>query len=131
MYGNTQTRMLKLLVADDHDVVRQSLVQFLIEEFSPVQVQEAADATSLIALEAEGGWDVIISDLAMPGGGGMEALRVIRSKESTVPFIVISTYPPEQYESRVLKAGAQAYISKDELPNALIKAVKRVVRREA
>lgn len=119
--------MLKILVADDHDVVRQSLVKFLIEEFSPVEIQEAADADALIALESGGGWDIIISDLAMPGGGGMEALRVIRGKESTVPFIVISTYPPEQYESRVLKAGAQAYISKDELPNALIKAVKTLL----
>lgn len=121
--------MLRLIVADDHEVVRQSLVQVLVEEFSPVQVKEAVDATSLIELEAEGGWDLIISDLAMPGGGGMEALRAIRAKESTVPFIVISTYPPEQYESRVIKAGAQAYISKDELPNALIKAVKKVVKR--
>jgi DNA-binding NarL/FixJ family response regulator len=120
--------MLKLIVADDHDVVRQSLVQCLVEEFSPVQVEEAADATALIALEENGDWDLIISDMAMPGGGGMEALRVIREKSSDVPFIVISTYPAEQYESRVIKAGAQAYISKDELPHALINAVKKVVR---
>ncbi len=119
--------MLKIIVADDHDVVRQSVVQLLVEEFSPVQVEEATDAAALIALEESGEWDLIISDLAMPGGGGLEALKIIRKRASEIPFIVISTYPAEQYESRVLKAGAQAFICKDELPHALIVAVKKFV----
>lgn len=118
--------MLKLIIADDHDVVRQSLVQFLKEEFSSILIGEAVDATSLIELAGQDEWDLIVSDMAMPGGGGMEALRVIRENNTGIPFIVISTYPREQYEPRVLKAGAQAFISKDDLPNALILAIRKL-----
>lgn len=120
--------MLKLIIADDHSVVRQSLVQFLEEEFSPIQINEAFDAPSLIELAQNGEWDLIISDLAMPGGGGMEALRTIREQKLEIPFIIISTYPREQYESRVIKEGAQAFISKDDLPQALIQAVRNYAR---
>jgi DNA-binding NarL/FixJ family response regulator len=117
--------MLKMIIADDHSVVRQSLVQFLEEEFSPVKIGEAFDAPSLVELAMQDDWHLIISDLAMPGGGGLEALRFIREKDNHIPFIIISTYPREQYEVRVIKAGAQAFVSKDDLPHALIQLIRQ------
>jgi len=119
--------MLRMIIADDHEVVRQSLIQLLREEFSPAHFEEAEDAQILIEKVRLASWDLVITDLAMPGGGGLEALKTIRKTHPSLPVIVISTYPAEQYAKRVLKAGAQAYVCKDTLPGELLQAVHHII----
>lgn len=119
--------MLRMIIADDHEVVRQSLIQLLREEFSPAHFEEAEDAQMLIEKVRLASWDMVITDLAMPGGGGLEALKAIRKTHANLPVIVISTYPAEQYANRVLRAGAQAYVCKDALPGELLQAVYQII----
>jgi len=119
--------MLRIIIADDHPVVRQGLKEILKEEFSSVYIEEAEDTDSLVTKALSDNWDLVISDLAMPGGGGVEALKKIRTVKFTLPVIILSTYSVEQYESRVLRAGAQRFISKDSLPNGLLQAIQTIL----
>lgn len=119
--------MLRIIIADDHPVIRQGLKELLLEEFSPVHVEEAEDTTSLIEKGTNGSWDLVISDLAMPGGGGIVALKKIKQAQKDLPVVIISTYPSEQYGPKVIKAGAEAFVSKDALPNGLIAAIQKVL----
>jgi two-component system, NarL family, invasion response regulator UvrY len=102
--------MLRILIADDHPVVRQGLKRILLEEFSPVHIEEAENTNLLIEKAMEGSWDLVISDLAMPGGGGIVALKKIKLMKKDLPILIVSTYPAEQYESRVIKAGASFFV---------------------
>ena len=122
--------MLRILIADDHPVVRQGLKQILLDEFSPVLIGEAENTQSLIEKALEGEWDIVISDLAMPGGGGIVALKKIKLEKKELPVIIVSTYPAEQYAARVMKAGAQIFVNKDSLPSGLVNAVRMTLSGE-
>jgi DNA-binding NarL/FixJ family response regulator len=74
-----------------------------------------------------GEWDIVISDLAMPGGGGIVALEKIKQKKPELPVLIISSYPENQYASRVVSAGAAAFISKDSADNELVKTIKQIL----
>jgi two-component system invasion response regulator UvrY len=76
---------------------------------------------------ASGQWDIIVSDLAMPGGGGLEALRKIREMAINCPVLILSIYPEEQYAARVIKAGAAAYLNKDAAPEELVATINRIL----
>lgn len=118
--------MFRIIIADDHPVVLQAVKQIMLEEFPSSHIEEAFDTSSLIekALAAE--WDLVISDLAMPGGGGFLALKRIRQSKKNLPVLIISTYPAEQYRVRVLQAGAIDFISKDLLSSDLVPAAKKI-----
>jgi len=119
--------MLKVLIADDHEIVRRGVKQILQEEFAFAHIEEAGDAGSLINLATSGKWDIIVSDLAMPGGGGLEALRQIHRQAPEVPVLILSIYPEEQYALRVIKAGAAGYLNKDAAPEELINAIRKIL----
>ena len=87
----------------------------LHEEFPGVYTEPVEDTDNLVRLALESDWDIIISDLAMPGGGGMMALQLIKARKPAIPFIIISTHPADQYEEHTLKAGADHFISKEDL----------------
>jgi DNA-binding NarL/FixJ family response regulator len=99
--------MLKFLIADDHEIVRRGLKQIILEEFSFATVEEAGDTQTLIAKALEGDWNIVISDLAMPGGGGLEGLRKIKEKLPQLPVLILSIYPADQYAVRVIKQEQQ------------------------
>ena len=122
--------MLRILIADDHPVVMQALKKIIQEEFPGAFVGEATDTTKLLEKVSADTWHLVISDLAMPGGGGIFALEKIKSAKKKLPVIILSTYPAEQYASRIKKAGADDFISKDALPGGLIKAVRRILGSE-
>ena len=122
--------MFKIIIADDHPVVMQALKQIIMEEFPGVYVEEATDTLSLLEKVSGNTWHLVISDLAMPGGGGFFALEKIKSSKKKLPVIILSTYPAEQYASPILKAGAEDFISKDALPEGLINAVRRILGTE-
>lgn len=119
--------MLRLLIADDHEIVRKGLRQILLEEYSFAEVEEAWDTPSLVEKAFSKEWDLIISDLIMPGGNGLEALSRIREKLPLQRMLIISIYPEDQYAIRVLKSGASGFLNKDTAPEELIRAVKSIL----
>lgn len=119
--------MFRILIADDHPVVLQAVKQILQEEFQASYIEEATDTGTLISKVMSGPWDLVITDLVMPGGGGFIALKKIKQACKNLPVLIISTYPAEQYRSRVIEAGAEDFISKDLLTTDLLGAVRRII----
>lgn len=119
--------MIKILIADDHSVVRKGLKQILVEEFKSVYIEEVADAENLIKRVIGSTWDVIITDLSMPGRSGLDALQQIKQNYPKLPVLILSVHPEEQYALRVLKAGAAGYLNKDMASEELVNAVHRVL----
>jgi two-component system, NarL family, invasion response regulator UvrY len=119
--------MLRIIIADDHPVVMQAVKQILQEEFPAAHIEEAIDTPSLLEKVFTEHWDLVISDLAMPGGGGFLALKKIKQAKNDLPVLIISTYPAEQYRARVLNAGAEEFICKDSLPHDLITSARRIL----
>ncbi len=119
--------MMRILIADDHTVVRKGLKQILLEAFKSAFIEEVCDAEDLVKEALKGGWQVIITDLSMPGRSGLDALHQIRQHDPRVPILILSIHPEEQYAIRVLKAGASGYLSKDAASDELVNAVHRVL----
>lgn len=119
--------MLRILIADDHHVVRKGLRQILLDEFPTSVIEDVADAEELIKKVMHAQWDVVISDLSMPGRSGLDALQQIKLSYPDLPVLILSIHPEEQYALRALKSGASGYLSKDAAPDELVKAVKKVM----
>lgn len=119
--------MTRILIADDHSVVRKGLKQILMEHLGQVEVQEVEDAESLIKKVIDEEWDVVITDLSMPGRSGLDALQQIKSGFPKLPVLILSVHPEGQYALRVLKAGAAGYLNKDMATEELANAVRRVL----
>lgn len=119
--------MLRILIADDHDIVREGLKQLLLEEFQALHIEEAADTYSLIELAFAESWDLIISDVKMPGEGGFFALEKIKNKKPDIPVIIISSNSGEQYTEKALKGGAEKFINKASLSDELVKTVQQIL----
>jgi two-component system invasion response regulator UvrY len=118
---------MRILIADDHAIFRKGIKAILLEEYHSAYIEEASDTDSLFKKAINANWDVIITDLSMPGRGGLEALRDIKHHSPKLPVLVLSLYSEDQHAIRVLKAGASGYISKDAAPTELVKAVQRVL----
>jgi two-component system invasion response regulator UvrY len=118
---------MRILIADDHAILRKGLKEILLEEYPSAYIEEVGDADSLFKKTINATWDVIITDLSMPGRSGLEALREIKQHSPKIPVLVLSIYPEDQYATRVLKAGASGYINKDAAATELVKAVQRVL----
>lgn len=119
--------MLRILIADDHTVVRKGLRQILLDEFPAAIIEEVADAEELIKKVMAAQWDVVVSDLSMPGRSGLDAVQQIKLSHPGLPVLILSIHPEEQYALRALKSGASGYLSKDTAPDELVKAVQKVL----
>ena len=119
--------MIRILIADDHSVVRKGLRQILLEGFPTADIEEVPDAEEMIRKIMQQEFNVVISDLSMPGRSGLEALSQIKQINAKLPVLILSIHPEEQYALRVLKAGASGYLSKDMAPDELVNAVQRVM----
>lgn len=119
--------MLRVLIADDHAVVRRGIRQILTEGLSFPHIGEAPETIELIRMALEEDWDIIISDISMPGGGGLEALRAIRKQKPTQPILIVSIFPEEHYAVKVLSMGAAGYLNKDAATDELLNAVKIIL----
>jgi two-component system, NarL family, invasion response regulator UvrY len=119
--------MLRILIADDHSVVRKGLRQILLDEFPTARIEEVPDAEELIKKVMAEKWDVVVSDLSMPGRSGLDALQQIKLSHPQLPVLILSIHPEEQYALRALKSGASGYLSKDTAPDELVKAVQKVL----
>ncbi len=118
---------MKIILADDHAVVRRGLRQILSDEFPDAIFAETARAGEVIALVSEAPCDCVVLDISMPGRSGLDALRELRQSYAKLPVLVLSAHPEDQYALRVLKAGASGYLTKDHAPEELVKAVKKVL----
>lgn len=117
---------MRVLIADDHAVVRRGLKQILADEFKPLTVGEAENAGEALCLIRERVWDVVILDISMPGRSGLEVLKEVKGLRPQLPVLILTTHPEEQYAVRVLKAGAAGYMSKESAPEHLLEAVRKV-----
>ncbi|HVZ57139.1 MAG TPA: response regulator transcription factor [Chitinophagaceae bacterium] len=119
--------MLRVLISDDHEIVRRGLRKILSEEFSFIAIEETADGESLVEKALSGHWDLLISDLNMPKGGGVDMIRRLREQLPHLPILVFSINPEDQYAVRVIRAGANGYLSKDAESEELVRAIHRVL----
>ena len=118
--------MQKILLADDHSFIRLGLIQLLQDEYPSAEIKEVADGNALVKEVMKEDWDLVISDLDMPGKTGLEALEQIKLIKPDLPVLILSIFPEDLYAVRVLKAGAAGYMNKNAAPEELITAVQRI-----
>lgn len=119
---------MRILIADDHSIVRKGLVGILREEFSGADIVEADDSDMLFKLALKGDWDLIISDVSMPGRGVLEIISEIKRLFPRIPILTLSIYPEGLYGTRALKAGASGFLNKDASPSELKKAIRLILQ---
>lgn len=117
----------RILIADDHTVVRKGLKQILLEEFRSALVEEVSNAEDLLKKVLKEPWDIVVSDISMPGKSGLEVLQQIKQHYPKLPVLILSIHPEDQYAIRVLKAGASGYLNKDSAPEELVKATHQLL----
>ena len=118
---------MKILIADDHAVLRKGLRQILAEEFPEAQIGEATTTPETLELLSRERWDVLVLDIFMPGRTGLEVLRDVRQQQPKLPVLVLSSAPEEQLAVRVLKAGAKGYLNKQAAPEELVNALRKIL----
>ena len=118
---------MKVLIADDHPVVRQGLRQILVNDPDMVVVGEAKNGNEAMELARKLDWDVAILDYSMPGRGGMELLNEIKREFPQRPVLILSMHPEELHARRVLKAGGAGYLNKESAGEELSAAIRKVV----
>ena len=119
--------MIRILIVDDHAILRRGLKEILEREFRDVSIGGAGTAEqALTQLDSEK-WDLVILDITMPGRSGVDVLRHLKALRPKLPVLVLSMHPEDQYGKRVLKAGASGYMNKESAPEELIKAVRKLL----
>jgi len=122
-----RTGTLKILVIDDHPLVRRGLIETIREEFEGVMIGEACDSQAGIESVWRETWDVVLLDIAMPGRSGLDILKEIKQELPKTPVLILSNFPEDQFAIRSLKSGANGYLTKDVLGPELVAAIKRVL----
>lgn len=119
--------MIRILIADDHAVVRRGLKQIL-EDQTDMRVEgEAQNGQQVLDLVRKQAWDVVLTDISMPGRNGLEVLKEIKREHPKLPVLILSMHPEDQYALRALKAGASGYLTKESAPDDLVNAIRQVV----
>ncbi|MGA2751394.1 MAG: response regulator transcription factor [Verrucomicrobiota bacterium] len=118
---------MKILIADDHTLVRDGLKRILTAEFRGATFGDAGDTQQAIGAALGQTWDLVILDVNMPGRNGMEVLKEIKAQKPRMPVLILSMYPERQYGARALRAGAAGYLTKASAPVELVAAVKKAL----
>lgn len=119
--------MIKVLVVDDHPVVRRGIRQILAEARDIVVGDDAVNGADAVAKVRGRDWDAILLDLSMPGTDGLETLKQLRREHPHLPILVLSMHPEDQFALRAIRAGASGYLTKESAPDELVTAIRRVV----
>lgn len=117
--------MIRVIIADDHDVIREGVKRILADQADIKVVAEARDGQELLSLLQGQPCDAVVLDLAMPGRGGLEALKQLRLDYPKLPVLVLSMHPESQYAVRVIKAGASGYLTKANVSSQLVEALRK------
>ncbi|MGB5849427.1 MAG: response regulator transcription factor [Ignavibacteriaceae bacterium] len=119
--------MIKILIADDHAIVREGLKQIVAEESDMKVTGEAANASELFELLDGDSWEIVVLDINMPGKSGLEALKEMKTRNIKVPVLILSMFSEDQYGLRAIKAGAAGYLKKVSAPTELVSAIRKIV----
>jgi two-component system, NarL family, invasion response regulator UvrY len=117
---------MNIIVADDHEVVREGLKQILSTIPGITQINSVSTGAELVELIKVNDYDIAILDISMPGKNGIEVLKEIKALKPELPVLMLSMYSEKQYAVRVLKAGASGYLTKDTASEELITAVEKI-----
>jgi DNA-binding NarL/FixJ family response regulator len=120
--------MIRVLIADDHAIVRKGLIQIASESRDIEMRGEASEYSSLMRLMKDDPCDVLLLDISMPGKNGIDVLKIVREQYPKTQVLILSMYPEDQYAIRALKAGAAGYLTKDSAPERLVEAILSVSR---
>jgi len=118
--------MLKILVADDHPIVRQGIKQIIADTTDMVVAGEATNGHEVLNAVKENPYDVILLDIAMPGPNSIDILKQLKKDKPQIAVLILSIHPEEQYAVRTLKAGASGYLTKESAPDELVEAIRKV-----
>jgi len=118
---------MKILLADDHAVVRQGLKLILADHFKKAVFGQARNATEALFRITKEHWDVLVLDITMPGRSGLEILQDVKRLRPKLPVLVLSMHPEDQFAVRMLKAGAGGYMTKESADEELVGAIQKVV----
>jgi len=118
--------MIRILIADDHPIVRAGLRQIVLEAADMVVAAEASDGHEVLAKVREADFDVLLLDLTIPGLSGLDVLKQVKSEKPHLRVLILSVHPEDQYAVRVLRAGAWGYVTKASAPEQLIAAIRKV-----
>jgi two-component system invasion response regulator UvrY len=119
--------MIRVLVADDHAIVRRGLKLIMQEEFRSLTFGEASNGQQVLDLAWKQDWDIVILDITMPGRNGLDILKELKQIRPKLPVLVLSMHSEDQFAVRVLKSGASGYMTKENVPEELVKAIKKVM----
>jgi DNA-binding NarL/FixJ family response regulator len=119
--------MIKVLLADDHAIVREGLKEILLRHMESVECGEAENAEQVLTQVREHPWDLLILDITMPGRSGLDILADLKQLRPELPVLVLSMLPEDQFGKRVLRAGAFGYLKKESAPEELIQAIRKVL----
>lgn len=119
--------MTRVLIADDHEILRRGLRQILADEFKSLKVGEATDAKTVLEAARQQPWDIILLDINMPGRSGLEVLEDLMRLYPKLPVLMLSGFPEEDYALRAFKLGASGYLTKQSAADELIVAVRKAL----
>jgi len=120
--------MIKILIADDHAIVRGGLKQLLSGESGFSVAGEASDGLEALKRLREQPFDVLLMDMSMPGRSGIELIKQVKSEHPKLAILVLSMHKEEQYALRAMKAGASGYLTKESAPELLVSAIRKVAQ---
>jgi DNA-binding NarL/FixJ family response regulator len=117
--------MIRILLVDDHPVVRQGIRTILLDRFRDASVAEAGDAHSALREVQGAEWDIVLLDISLPGPSGLDLIKHLRRHHPGLPLLVVSMHPAAQFARRALSAGALGYLTKDSPPEEFVAAIEQ------
>ena len=130
MDETVESGKLKILLADDHSVIRHGVIKSLSANFPDAEYSEASNAGEVMQRILDTKYDIIILDISMPGRNGLEVLKEVKARQSDTPVIILTMYPEDQFGVRAIKNGASAYLTKDIPLKKLVKVIKKILKHE-
>ena len=122
--------MLRILIADDHEIVRKGLGKVLVETLQPVKVDEARNGQEAVSKVLKSEYDLVVLDLKMPGKSGLDVLKEIKQHRPKLPVLILSMHPEEQFAVRAIRAGASGYLTKECAGDELVLAIRKAINGE-
>jgi two-component system, NarL family, invasion response regulator UvrY len=119
-------RRLRILIVDDHPIVRQGLRQTLSDAADVGELGEVATGQQALDLVRQQDWDAVVLDIGLPGRGGLEVLKDIKRERPRLPVLILSMHAEDQYAVRALRAGAGGYLTKEAAPEKLVEAIRKI-----
>lgn len=120
--------MMRILLVDDHPVVRHGIRTILMERMHDAEVGEAGSAADAMTQMGNGAWDLVMTDISLPGESGLDLIKHLKDRHPSVPTLVVSVHPAEQFARRAIRAGAAGYLTKDSAPEEFVAAIEQVQR---